>query len=131
MADAKAVADNKKEFYKLYNKQLKQQKRNERRVFSVSFPVSQIHHIRKRSKDYNADIPSYIKALVKADVSNSTIIEHLQVYRQILQVLHQYNKAIDAIAAKDANRWLGKNNIDSLYGILENIETEIKQLIHR
>ena len=131
MADAKAVADSKKEFYKLYNKQLKQQKRSERRVFTVSFPVSQIQHIRKRSKDYNTDIPSYIKALVKTDVSNSTIIEHLHVYRQMLQVLHQYNKAIDTIAAKDTNRWFGKNNIDSLHDILETIETEIKQLIHK
>lgn len=131
MADTNAVADCKKQFYKLYNKQLKQQKRNERRVFTVSFPVSQIQHIRKRSKDYNSDIPSYIKALVKADVSNTTIIEQLQMYRQILQMLHQYNKAIDTISAKDTNRWFGKNNIDSLYGILENIETEIKKVIHK
>ena len=130
MADAESVADAKKQFYKIYNRELKQQKRRERRVFTVSFPVIQIQHIRKRSREYNTDIPGYIKALVRAEILNTTVIEQLHVYRQILQVLHQYKKAIDAITSKDTKRWFAKNNTDSLHEILKTLEEEIKKLIH-
>lgn len=111
-----------KDYYKKYDRDLKKQIRKvEKRNFSISFPTSQINHIRKRAKEYNVTIVDYIKLLVKADLTGTSPFEHTLTYKEILQLLQHYKNAIDAIESKESNKWFGNNNYDELKKLLQYI----------
>lgn len=110
-----------------YDKDLKHLKRNiEKRHFSISFPINQINHVRKRANDYGVDIICYIKLLVNADLSNTSPIEHTLAYKQVLQLLQFYKNTIEAIKEKDSHKWFGNNNYEELHQILDSIRNEIQ-----
>lgn len=119
-----------KEYYRKYNRDLKKRIRKvEKRNYSVSFPTSQINHIRKRAKEYNLSIPDYLKLLVTADLSKSSPLEHMLDYKEILQLLQYYKNSIDAIEAKESSKWFGTSNYDELKKLLLHIAemVEIKK----
>lgn len=119
-----------KDYYKKYDRELKKRIRKvEKRNFSISFPTSQINHIRKRAKEYNVTIVDYIKLLVIADISKSSPLEHTLAYKEILQLLQHYKNSIDIIEAKETNKWFGASNYDELKKLLLHIAeiVEIKK----
>lgn len=108
-----------KEYYRKYDRDLKKRIRKvEKRNFSVSFTTSQINFIRKRAKEYDMTVVDYIKFLVSADLSKSSPLEHTITYKEILQLLQYYKNAIDAIEAKESNKWFGTSHYDELKKIL-------------
>lgn len=123
--DKRAMAQMKKQFYREYNTELKRQKRKDKRVFHISFPKSEIQHIRHRAKHYNADVVGLVKLLVKAEINQNSVIENSLLYKEILQLLQHFKTKIESIEAKENSRWLGSNNYENLYRILESIKNEI------
>ncbi len=125
--DETVIKEKIKEYYRIYDKELKKQKRNiDKRNFTISFPTIEIQHIRNRAKQYNSDIPTYIKVLVKADLTNTTFIENTLTYKEILQALQYYKNAVKDIEEKDVKNWLGSNkNYDALVKIIQSLENKI------
>lgn len=110
------------DYYRKYNRDLKKRIRKvEKRNFSISFPTSQINHIRKRAKEYNVTVVDYLKLIVKADLSKSSPLEQTTVYMETLQILQHYKTTIDAIEAKEINKWFGNTHYDELKKALQNI----------
>ncbi|HUM50755.1 MAG TPA: hypothetical protein PK431_03030 [Chitinophagales bacterium] len=124
-ADKQAMDEMKKRFYREYNTELKRKKRKDKRLFHISFPKSEIQHIRHRAKHYNTDVVGFVKLLVKAEINQNSVIENSLVYKEILQLLQHFKIKIEAIEAKENSRWLGNNNYESLYKILESIRDKI------
>lgn len=124
-ADKQAMAEMKKRFYREYNTQLKRQKRKDKRVFHISFPKSDIQHIRKAARHYDTDVVGLVKLLVRAEINQASVIESSLVYKETLQLLQQYKAKIEAIEARENSRWLGNNDYGMLYKILESIRSEI------
>lgn len=111
-----------KDYYKKYDRDLKQRKRKiEQREFTISFSTQLINHIRKRAKEYNVTVIDYLKILANADLSCTSPLEHTLTYKEILQVLQQYKNSIDAIESKESNKWFGNNNYDELKKLLQYI----------
>lgn len=121
------------EYYRIYDKELKLKKRKfEKRSFTISFPTIEIQHIRSRAKQYHSEIPDYIKLLVKADLTNTYVIENTLTYKEILQILQYYKNAIKDIEDKDVKNWLGSNkNYDTLVKNIQALEDKIKILTQK
>ena len=122
------VNEKKKEYYQMYDKEFQKRKRKiECRQFSISFPIHQINHVRKRAKDHGLiNVVDYLKALVKADLSNSSPLEQTLLYKEVLQLLQHYKNSLDAIEANESKRLFGNNNYNNLRKILDYIQAEIE-----
>lgn len=122
-----------KEYYRTYDKEIKQKKRKtEKRNFTISFPMSDIQHIRRRAKQYSYEITEYIKLLVKADITNTSVTENTVTYKEILQLLQYYKNAVKDIEEKEVKSWLGVNkNYEALANIINTLETDIRTLVKK
>ena len=125
--DDQLIKDTIKSYYRNLDKELQNRKRKiECRQFSISFPVQQINHVRKRAKDYGLSVVDYLKALVKSDLSNSSPLEQTLLYKEVLQLLQHYKNTLDALEANESKRLFGNNNYNNSRKILESIQSQIE-----
>lgn len=129
-ADKEAVAFLKKQFYKEYNRKLRKQKIQEQRVVTITIPKQAIRHLRKRCKEQGSDVPTYIKQLIKADITNTTAIEQTLIFFEIKQILHNTKQTIESIEEKSQKRWFGNNDYTTLYTILTDIHHTITHYLN-
>lgn len=127
------IREKKKEYYRLYDLEQKHKKRkSEKRNFTVSIPPSQINHVRSRARQYQVDIPDYIKLLIKADIKSTAAITETQTLKEILQILRSYKNTVKEIEEKEPFGWLSKNKgYDELVKTLASIEQEVLGLINK
>jgi hypothetical protein len=124
--DEELIAKSIKDYKRKYDRELKQQKRKEeKRSFSISFPITEIIPIRKRSKDYHLNVVDYIKALVKADLTKTSTIQQLSIFKEILLLLQDCRNAIQNLEERDNMKWFGKSNYASVVDIILKLEQEI------
>lgn len=97
----------------------------QKREIVLAFPAGEINHIRYTAKAKGHTIHDYIRACVKADMSQMTVIPHRALVAEIMQVMQQCNNQLDAIKKKEEKGWLA---ISRTY---ENVETIIKQTERR
>ena len=124
--DVNAIKAAKKEYWKQYDKARKQKNRKvQKREIVLAFPADEINHIRFTAKAKGLTIHDYIRACVKADMSQLTVIPHRALVSEILQVLHQCNNQLEVIKKKEGKGWLV---ISRTY---ENVETVLNQTENR
>jgi hypothetical protein len=112
----------KQTYWREYDRQYKGKKRTEqKREIVLAFPADEINHIRATAKGKGHTVHDYIRACVKADVSQLTVIPHNSLVSEIMQILRQCNNQLEAIKQKDVKSWLG---ISRTY---ENVETVLNQ----
>ncbi|MBX7226982.1 MAG: hypothetical protein K1X55_13195 [Chitinophagales bacterium] len=128
-SDTEAVALLKKEFYKKYDRTLKQRKRQEHRVITITIPTTLIHHVRARSREQGSTIPTYIKRLMTADCRDTTLFEQTNLYREVILQLQMCSNSLDTLIEKDSTRWFKNTHYDELKKALQNIRqlVEIKK----
>lgn len=124
--DETVIKEAKKQYWREYDKQLKKDKRNIKRTFTVSFQVQELDKIRHQAKYNGINIPEYIKQAVKADLTNTYVIPHPHILKEIAQLLINCKNQLKTIAEKDAKNWLGMNkNYDTTLTIIEQVERTI------
>jgi hypothetical protein len=129
--DENAIKAAKKEYWKEYDKARKQKNRKEqKREIVLAFPADEINHIRFTAKAKGHTIHDYIRACVKADMSQMTVIPHRSILAEIMQVLNQCNNQLEAIKMKEGKGWLViSRTYDNVEAVLKETETRIVNLL--
>ena len=115
-----------KNYWRERDKAYKAEKRKaQKREIVLIFPADEINHIRFSAKAKGYSLHNYIRACVKADMSQQAVIPHRALVAEILQAMQQCNNQLDAIKKKEAKGWLV---ISRTY---ENVETVLQQTENR
>jgi hypothetical protein len=112
----------KRHYWRAKDKEYKKEKRTrQKREIVLVFPADEINHIRFSAKAKSLTIHEYVRACVKADMSQLTVIPHKAQVAEIMQVMRQCNNQLEAIKNKEVKGWLV---ISRTY---ENVETVLTQ----
>ena len=121
--DEEAIKQAKKAYWQAYDKQLKKRKRGiEKREVTVSFPKTDIAHLRTAAKKQGYTLAGYIKAATLAQLKQTHLIPFFPSFKVVLQQI---------AACKQALQHLAKQSNSSMFRYIKNYEeasTQINQL---
>ena len=118
------------DFYRQYDKELKRKKRSEKRSYIISYPVHTVMQLRSLAKVSGLTVPEFIKAIVIAEMNETSLDERMPIYINIQKAVEQCRLIIQRIEERDTKRTLfGKSSFDKLRDQLDELHSCIDSII--
>jgi hypothetical protein len=124
--DEAAIAEAKKTYLRIYDREIKRKKRQQKRIYTVSFTPKEVKDVQGKAKVGGYTIADYLKACVRADIENSYVVPYPHILREIEQLLATYLNTVKDIGNRDMKGWFSSNrNYMALEESIQQIERTV------
>jgi hypothetical protein len=104
-ASGDELAQIKKQWRRQYEKSYKQQRRLEKKEYTVSFDKVEVGKIRKAAADHRIKEAPFLKKAVGGYLNTEYIVRDKAVLDRVLQILLRYQSVIDQVQSRDNGAW--------------------------